>query len=414
MNAENPAVLFAHPTGNQNSRNALRSLNERNMLAAFWTTICWKTNTPLNNVLSQNLRRRLNRRSYSEVPESLIHNTPWREMQRLLYLSMGIRTPVGTDEKPYSVVGVYRDFDAHVARWLSRHAVDAVYAYEGGALNTFRVAKEKGIPTFYELPSSHWYWNLRLLQGEISRSPEYANLLKILRDSESHLKWKDQELELADHIIVPSSHVRTTLSGVVPEEKIHVVNYGAPVVSVGAAKKNSPGEAIRVLYVGALHQRKGIGYLLQALEQCKVEVDVTLVGMKDAPNAHVDSACKRYRWFESVPHAKVLELMAEADVLIHPSLSEGCALVVLEALANGLPVIVTPNSGTLDFVRDGQEGFVIPICDAQAIADCILQLDTDRELLSRMSLQAQRTATENSWGNYREKWADVIKASLCR
>jgi glycosyltransferase involved in cell wall biosynthesis len=384
------------------------------MLAAFWTTICWKSNTPWNKILPQKLSRRLNRRSYSEVPESLIHNTPWREMQRLLFLSMGIRTPVGTDEKTYSVVGVYRDFDAHVAHWLSRHTVDAVYAYEGGALNTFRVAKEKGIPTFYELPSSHWYWNLQLLQGEIYRSPEYANLLKILRDSESHLKWKDQELELADHVIVPSSHVRSTLSGVVPEEKIHVVNYGAPDTFVQVHKKNASGGPIRVLYVGALHQRKGIGYLLQALDQCKAEIHVTLVGMKDAANARVDDACKRYRWFESVPHAKVLELMAEADVLVHPSLSEGCALVVLEALANGLPVIVTPNSGTLDFVRDGQEGFVIPICDAQAIADRIQQLDADRELLSRMSLQAQRTAKTNSWENYREKWADVIKACICR
>ena len=85
-------------------------------------------------------------------------------------------------------------------------------------------------------------------------------------------------------------------------------------------------------------------------------------------NPRVDEACRRWRWFETLPHSQVLDVMMESDVLVLPSLGEGFGLVVTEALACGLPVIVTPNVGASDLVRDGQEGFVVPVCSADA--DC--------------------------------------------
>lgn len=404
--------MLAHPTGNQNSRNALQSLVERDMLAAFWTTFCWREDSRWKQALPEKILQRLRRRSFPEAPTSLVHTSPWRELQRMLALTLGIRNSIGTSEKPYSVIGIYRHFDAQVARWLGSNHVDAVYAYEGAALNTFRVAKEKGIPTLYELPSSYWYWNQRLLEEEISRSPEYASVLNTLCDLESHIKWKDEELTLADHVIVPSSHVLATLTGIVAEEKVHVVNYGAPLQrNVGLDKFNKV-KPLHVLFVGALQQRKGIGYFLQAIEASGLELQVTLVGQRDAANQKVDEACRRYRWFDSLPHEEVLELMREADVLVHPSLSEGCSLVVLEALANHLPVIVTPNSGTLDFVQDGIEGFIVPICDSGAISQRLIRLDGDRELLKTMATQAARAAEKNNWETYRAKWANVVRMAI--
>lgn len=414
MSREHPMVLFAHPTGNQNSRNALRSLVENNMLASFWTTICWDENSRWNRVLPENISGRLNRRSFPEAPAARIHTVPAREALRQLLLSLGLKNAIGVSEKPYSVIGVYRHFDKQVSRWLKKNDVDAVYAFEGAALNTFRAAKEKGIPTIYELPSSYWYWNQRLLKEEMNRSPEYAGLLNTLCDVESHLKWKDEELALADHVIVPSSHVRLTLTGAVEDDRIHVVNYGAPHTERTHPEETNTTSPLRVLYVGALQQRKGIGYLLQAIEVSGLNLQVTLVGMRDATNPKVDEACLRYRWFESLPHDKILKLMSESDILVHPSLSEGCSLVVLEALANNLPVIVTPNSGTLEFVRNGMEGFVVPVCDAKAIAGCLVQLDQDRKLLKNMALQAGLTARMNDWMNYRAKWANAVKAAICK
>jgi glycosyltransferase involved in cell wall biosynthesis len=109
-----------------------------------------------------------------------------------------------------------------------------------------------------------------------------------------------------------------------------------------------------------------------------------------------------------------MDRMQQADVLVLPSLAEGCALVVLEALACGLPVIVTPNTGSLEFVGDGEEGFVVPICRADAIADRLITLDRDRELLTHMSHNAQLTAERQSWEFYRETWAKTVKAASTR
>jgi starch synthase len=167
---------------------------------------------------------------------------------------------------------------------------------------------------------------------------------------------------------------------------------------------------LRVLFVGALIQRKGISYLLDAIEKLGSQVELTLIGRRFRPNRRVDEACSRWRWFESLPHEEVLELMQEAEVLVLPSLTEGCALVVLEALACGLPVIVTPNTGSLEFVRDGREGFVVPICSSDAIAERLHTLNVNRELLAEMSRNAHAAAAEKSWESYRARWADAVRA----
>lgn len=407
-----PSILISHPTGNQNLRNALRSLAENEMLAEFWTTIAWDNKSPWNRMLPSGLRAQLARRSYSEAPRGSVRSSPWREMVRLSAKHLSLDNLLCSGERPFSVIGMYRQFDRRVAARLRKIDIDAVYAYEGGALQTFREARRLGIAAVYELPSSHWYWEQKLLLEEADRSPQYAGLLPKLKDSPRHMRWKDEELQLADWVFVPSQHVRGTLSGVVTDEKIRVVNYGAPPVTALKTVSHDPTAPLKVLFVGALIQRKGIGYLLDAIESLGSHVELTLVGRRLVLNSRVDAACHRWRWFESATHPRVLELMREADVLVLPSLAEGCALVVLEALASGLPVVVTPNTGSLEFVRDRCEGFVVPTCSAEAIADALNVLNCDRELLAAMSKNAQKTAAERSWAVYRERWAEALMGAL--
>jgi len=409
-----PIVLLAHPTGNQNVRNALRSLVERDMLAEFWTTISWYPDSLLDRLLPSGLRSQLARRAFADVPKERVRCVPWREIVRLGARSTPLKTLLCSRERPFSIIGVYRHFDGQVARRLRKIEVSAVYAYEGGALQTFREARRQGIITIDEQPSSYWHWARKLLLEEAENNPEFAGLLPNLQDSAGHLEWKDEELRLADYVFVPSEHVKRTLAGVVPEEKIRVIHYGAPAVRGRKKISTDSSQSLKVLFVGALAQHKGIGYLLNAIDQLGSRVELTLVGRKFRPHARVDEACSRWRWFESLPHPAVLELMQEADVLVLPSLTEGCALVVLEALACGLPVIVTPNTGSLEFVRDGCEGFVVPICRADLIADRLNALNRDRDLLAEMSRQAQVTAAEKSWESYRTHWAEAVRAISCR
>ena len=407
-----PNVLMSHPTGNQNVRNALRSLVEHGMLAEFWTAIAWNRESRWNRLAPSGVQVQLARRAFGEAPIDRVKCVPWREIVRLGARSSLLKHLLCSAERPFSIIGIYRHFDGCVARRLTELQPDAVYAYEGGALQTFRAAKRLGITTLYELPSSHWYWEHKLLSEEAERNRDFAGLLPKLQDSPGHMKWKDEELRLADYVFVPSQHVRHTLAGVVSDERVRVISYGAPAVRQKRQDSLDPSVPLKVLFVGALTQRKGIGYLLGAIDQLGSQVDLTLVGKRMAPHPRVDEACSRWRWFETLPHSRVLDLMQEADVLVLPSLAEGCALVVLEALACGLPVIITANTGALEFVRDGGAGFVVPICSSDQIADRLNTLHRDRELLAEMSSKAHAAAAERSWESYRVNWAHAVRAAL--
>jgi glycosyltransferase involved in cell wall biosynthesis len=410
----NPAVLISHPTGNQNVRNALRSLVEHHMLAEFWTTVAWNPESKWNRPLPSRLQSQLGRRAFAEAPRERVKCAPSREIVRLGVRSSPLERLLCSGERPFSVIGMYRHFDGRVARRLGEIRVDAVYAYEGGALQTFRQARQQGIITLCELPSGYWYWERDLLREEQLRNPELASVLPKLSDSEEHMREKDEELALADFIVVPSRHVRGTLAGVVPEEKILVVPYGAPPLRARPEGPTTPRRPLRVLFAGSLNQRKGIGYLLKAVEVLGSDVELTLIGQRFAPNGLVDAACSSWRWFQTIPHERVMEIMVESDVLVLPSLSEGFGLVVTEALACGLPVIVTSNVGASDLVRDGREGFVVPVCSAEAVADRLNALNRDRELLTYLSRNAQLTAERQSWEVYRETWAKTVKAASTR
>lgn len=407
------AVLLSHPTGNQNVRNALGSLAEHGMLAEFWTTLAWNPHSAWNHLLPAGLCAQFARRSYVEAPSDRIKSVPWREMVRLGLRSAPLLRALSSGEGFFSVIGMYRHFDGEVAKRLPHISADAVYAYEGGALRTFRQARKLGLRTIYEQPSSYWYWVRNLLSEEAARCPEFADLLPNLKDSSRHLAWKDEELSLADYVIVPSDHVRRTLAGVVPMEKIRVINYGAPPVRGGKRVSLDRRQPLKVLFVGGLTQHKGIGYLLEAVDRLGSQVELTLVGRRFGVHDRVDNACNRWRWFDSLPYSRVLEIMrTEADVLVLPSFGEGFGLVISEALACGVPVIITPNVGASDMVVDEREAFVVPVASSEAIADRLLLLARDRELLSTMSIQARATAAQNSWESYRATWANLVR-ELC-
>ncbi len=411
-NGGGPRVLLSRTTINQNARNALRSLVEHRMLAEFCTLFSWNTESIWNRLLPGEMRTQLARRSISEAPAARIRTFCWREGVRLGVRGTPFDTLLCSGERPFSTVRIDRSFDERVARRVNELRPNAVYAYDGAALITFREARKHGIIALQELSTSYWKWWQKLVEEEAECNPDFADLLPASNSSE-RVEWREEELRLADYIFVPSEHVRRTLAGVVPEEKIRVVVYGAPMVRPRARHNIDPTQPLKVLFVGSLSQRKGISYLLQAIDMLGSQVDLTLIVGRIAPNARVDEACRRWRWFETLPHAQVLEVMQQADVLVLPSLWEGCALVVLEALACGLPVIVTPNTGSSAFVRDGQEGFVVPIRRPEAMAERLELIHRNREMLVQMSHKAQAAAAEHSWEEYRAAWVDAMRSVAC-
>jgi glycosyltransferase involved in cell wall biosynthesis len=111
-----------------------------------------------------------------------------------------------------------------------------------------------------------------------------------------------------------------------------------------------------------------------------------------------------------VPRVQVREEFAQGDVFAFPTLSEGFGLAHLEAMACGMPVITTPRCGSA--VRDGVDGFVVPIRDALAVADRVEQVVRDRALRDRMSHEARKRAREYSWAHYSRAMFEAIATTI--
>lgn len=402
-------ILLSHPTGNEFVRSAASALAQAGLLKEFRTSISWDDKSWVNRVLPQGLREELNRRSFSESVRPLTKVYPWRELGRLFSERLNLSYFLRHEKGYFSVDSVYRVLDRQVAKRLSKlPGLRAVYAYEDGALMTFRRARELGLRCIYDLPIGYWRLAREIFQEEALREPEWAPILGGYQDSTEKLIRKDEELKLADVVIVPSTFVKETLEKA-PEIKapIKIIPFGAP--SVNRIKKEPHKGKFRVIYVGALTQRKGISYLFRAASELSTQIELTLIGHKPMEKClALERALKSYRWISSLPHERILEEMRRHDVLILPSLFEGLALVILEAMSQGLAVITTANTCGPDIIENGVDGFIVPIRSSDAIADKLLALHRNRDLLLKMQGEAIKKASLYSWERYHSQIIEAV------
>jgi starch synthase len=408
------SVLVSHPTGNANVTAVVRALYAQDLLAAFYTCIVWRPESLVARLMPAGVRHTFERRARVQLPAELVHTRPLRELVRNALIRAGKKRWIAAESNPFSIDGIYADLDRYVARSLRRYPnVRAVYAYEDGALHEFRRAHELGMHCIYDLPIGYWRANVKISKEEAELQPAWKGTLNALANSEAKCALKDQELELAETVVVPSSFVKGTL-GMYPgaAKKIVVNPFGVPAKIAGPRALTDSDKPLRVLYVGSLTQRKGISYLFEAIEKAGKAVTLTIVGRKVGSSELLDELCAKHRWISTLPHSEILGEMRQHDVFVFPSLFEGMALVTGEALSQGLPVITTPNSGGADILRDGVDGFIVPIRDPEAITARLLQLRDDRALLKQMSDSAREQAALLHWQGYQDRTVQMVHEVL--
>lgn len=416
-------ILFSHPLSTAFTREATLALEEAGWLEELWTCLHWRPGGLADRVLPGSLTRELGRRSYPAAVWPKVRTRPWREAGRLLAGRLpGLQSLTRHEVGPCSVDAVFHDLDRVVAkrvRGFSRteQRTGGVYAYEDGALETFRAAKERGWKTVYDLPIGYWRAAQRLFAEEAERVPEWAVTLTGRGDSAGKLARKDAEIAASDAVIVASSFTRQTLQEA-PGLKapVFVVPYGAPEASgesENLRRKRRAGEPLRVLFAGSLGQRKGLSYLLEAVGTLGGQVELTLLGLPTTPDcAPLNAALRTHRWVPSLPHAGVLAEMARQDVLVFPSLFEGFGLVLLEAMSQGVTVITTAHTAGPDLLEDGVDGFVVPVRSASAIAEKLERLAREPERCEAMGDAARRKAAACSWRAYRAGIVQAVRETL--
>ena len=389
-------ILLSHSTGNENVRQALAAFDEAGLLGEFWTTLSWNPDSFVHRLFPRSIQELLNRRSYPKTLRSRTHSVPLREIGRLL-------------GGAFSMDAVSIALDKKVAARLRKiDNCKLVYAYEDAALQSFQAATERGFFRVYDLPIGYWRAAQRILAEEKEREPEWAPTLTGVNDSDEKLARKDTELQLAQRVVVASTFTQKTLAEAPLEARIDIIPYGAPApISPEIRKAVGP---LKVLFVGSLGQRKGLSYLLRSVEMLKSSVELTLIGRKTAPDCPpLDAATCKYRWIPSLHHTGVLREMHGHDLLVFPSLFEGFGLVILEAMAQGTPVITTDHTCGPDIIEDGTDGFIVPIRSAEAIAQRLELLSSDPARLMAMKFAARRKAELHPWRIYRQRLVEMAR-----
>ena len=312
------------------------------------------------------------------------------------------RTPLGW-LPDWHVMVVHRAFDRYVAARLPRAEIVQALGH-GCALRTLRTARAAGARCVLDCVTTHiddYADNLRRATAEFGLRPMLHPRLH---------RTALAEYAEADVIRVMSHHARATfLERGHSAERLVMV---PPVVEVDEFPlARFDEDRFRIIYVGRLDPGKGVHYLVEAYERLALAgAELELWGgpgsraiarwlaarQRRIPSLHV-----RAQEVQVVGYA---EAYGRANVLVHPSLTDGYAYVVAEAMACGLPVIVTDQTGAAELVEEGVNGYVVPARDPNAIAERLAHLHAHPEVLPTMGAAARRAAASLSREAFRARY----------
>jgi glycosyltransferase involved in cell wall biosynthesis len=228
--------------------------------------------------------------------------------------------------------------------------------------------------------------------------------------SEILISRQKHEFSKANYIFVLSQAAKKSLiiKGV-PENKIFVNTCG---VDLGSFYKKERHDAtFRIIFCGSITPRKGLHYLLRAFQELTLpETEVWIVGTSSEAD-YINFLKKTYtsnsiKFKGAYPQSQLVNIYKDCSVFVMPSIADGFGMVVPQAQACGLPLIITDNVGAADIIEDGVNGFIVPIRNVEALKIRIASLYSDRNLLKQMSDAALEFSKKDfSWDNYGKRLA---------
>ncbi len=290
-----------------------------------------------------------------------------------------------------------------LSTWAARNlnGVCVLDALSGWGLEAGQEVQRQGGVYICNRGSSHILFQKQILEEEHTK---WGAPL-----SKGFPKWGVEreiaEYETADAVVVPSTFCKQTfIEQGVPKEKVYVCPYGVDLKLFHPVPKED--NKFRVIFVGTFSIQKGIGYLFEAMRPLvkKGLVELWLVG-GPSPEAKEILARNENIFVNKGfhPRSELKWFYSQADVLVLPSVQEGLALVQAQAMACGLPVIATENTGARDLFTDGVEGFIIPIRDPVAIREKVLwMLDHPKERKEMGERALETVKTMGGWKQYGE------------
>ena len=328
------------------------------------------------------------------LPPKKIQSFPWFMVPKMFLGKIGAQ---GLESKMNWLT--INTFD----RWMVSNLkpCEVFHCLSSFGLWSHRVAKNKFQSlTICDRASSHILHQDETLAEEYSRwGCDYIPIDRRIVDREL------QEYEECDHILVPSNFVyRSFLKKGISEQKIIKIPFGVDLSMFRPVAKAD--KVFRVIYVGALSLRKGIQYLLEAIGSINLpNIELWLIGAISLEvRPWLAKYEERFRYFGIIPRNELYKYYSQGSVLVLASIEEGLAYVQAQAMACGLPVIATTNTGAEDLFSDGVEGFIVPIRDVKAIQEKIVFLYENPQVRDQMAAAAlNRVRKLGGWNTYGEQ-----------
>lgn len=395
-------ALVVHP-GTQHSFRLAVELNRLNALSGLHTGFAVGSGGTLEWVcdyLPAYLQRRVSNRRIKEMHHSLVHLQPALEWAALAAISQS-----ANDQ------GVLHWRNERFQRNIPLSALeeaDVIIGFDTSSWILVRRCRELGKPLVMIQTIGHPDSKEVVNDDLKTRFPEWfkhdAPRLPRVRQAEQ------EEHEGATLIVVSSSFTRQTLieNGVAPA-RIRVIPHGVD------SDRFSPGPVsgqrpFRFIFAGLVDARKGVPLLLEAWRQLKhLNAELWLVGPASRQIKALLPNLPGLRYLGAVPHVGLAAILRQCDVFVFPSYFEGFGLVILEAMACGLPVITTTATAGPELFLGGEGGWVIPRGDAQQLAETMGRCLEDPEKVTEAGRRAREIAEQFNWLAYGKRWLPVLE-----
>lgn len=341
-----------------------------------------------------------------EIPDELVSSFLFTgAINRLIYKSLDWRYT----DKSRAIELMHRQFTKTVSRHV-RPGTDILYGLSSFMLEAIPWAISNRVLSIVDHGSLHQRAEKEILKAECDKygfSPfgnwQYNWLLE----------KEDAEFAGADFIFVASSLARKTMIDYqVPSPKIVVNHLGADLSMFCPGEKRD--DIFRVIFCGGLTPLKGVHYLVRAFSELNIpHSELWLIGAPPG-DSRLHALLNKY-WNDNIvikgtfPQNELRGIFCQGSVFVLPSLSDGWGLVVLQAMACGLPVIVSDMTGAADAVKDGINGFIVSAQSVELLKEKILCLYENTALRGDMGRNALETVKKDySWDAYGERLRHVL------
>lgn len=397
-------TLLVHP-GTQYSHQLAKQLYKRNLLYLFISGFIISEKSIFYKWISKycpNIYRKLSNRVIKELPNSKLQSYLFHEILSLIKLR----------NRNIEVNYFQRNnlFQKKIPISILRNA-SLIIGFDTSSLILIEKSIKLKKPFILDVSIAH----------SIEKNIVYYNLTKSFPSWAKFIELKDekligieqQEFLSATKLVVASNFTKQTLINQgIDAEKIYINPYGIDLENFRAKEQYNLTKKIKFIFIGLVDVRKGIPFLLSVLTQIDPTlIQLSLVGPISAPIKSIietNYSSLPIKIFGKVPHAEMSDLVKLNDVFVFPTYFEGFGLVILEAMASGLPVITTTASAGPDLIENGIEGFIIEPGDEIELKRVMNYFIDNPEQIEIMGKAARKKAEKYTWDSYGKRWEKII------